>query len=484
MLLLIISPKFCANAWNGFAPQSRADLKKKLDNCLEESPPVPSIANWDVSNVMDMSGMFQSATSFNCDISEWRVSRVANMRNMFKNAKSFEQKLCGASWVNSNAFKEGMFERSPGSISETVCKTDTDRAHTPRQIHTTRTPPGPKVLTKEELKSLIADYLTLCRDGVRDECFKGGIREWDVSGITDMADIFFGINLLNGDISNWDVSSVTTMNSMFMSAKYFDGDLSKWDVSNVLDMSNMFFVAKKFKGYVSTGEEEGRTRKTKKAPSSDSRKIANQMCSSDDVSSKRRKTGVIKAIFLDIDGVLLPFGGDDEYYTSEFSRTAVAELDRILRAVPDAEIVLSSTWRCGDGQRVAIRQLQKMSTGKLGQMTEFRYTTSEIKHDIRQWEIAEWLDLAPTRGILVTHWVAIDDEELVAFTDKKHPNAPRSDTFRGHVVKTDSAVGLTAEGADLAIRILRGEEDEDEQDDRPSRFTQLTLVTPRSRPFI
>ena len=79
--------------------------------------------------------------------------------------------------------------------------------------------------------------------------------------------------------------------------------------------------------------------------------------------------------------------------------------------------------RCGDGQRTAIRQFQKLSTGTLGRMREFRYTTSVIKHDIRQWEIAQWLDRAPSRGIIVTHWVAIDDEELVAFTGVTHANS-------------------------------------------------------------
>ena len=277
-----LAAPFSHPASKGFAAQSRAELKRNLDNCLGESPAVSSIAEWDVSNVVDMSGMFQSATSFNSDISEWRVSSVANMKNMFRNAKAFNQKLCGACWVHSTALKTGMFERSPGSISETVCKTDTKDKHTPRQIRNASTRLGPKVLSKEELKSVIADYLKLCREGHRSDCFQGGIAEWDVSSITDMSEIFFGTNLLNGDISNWDVSRVTSMNSMFMSAKWFDGDLSKWDVSSVLDMSNMFFVAKSFKGHTSTGEvskEGGMAPKTKEVPQLKSRKTINRTCS-------------------------------------------------------------------------------------------------------------------------------------------------------------------------------------------------------------
>ena len=42
------------------------------------------ISLWDVSNVKDMEGMF-AVSKFNGDISKWDVSNVTNMNNMFKN---------------------------------------------------------------------------------------------------------------------------------------------------------------------------------------------------------------------------------------------------------------------------------------------------------------------------------------------------------------------------------------------------------------
>ena len=43
----------------------------------------------------------------------------------------------------------------------------------------------------------------------------GLIGDWDVSAITDMAGLFFGMTEFNGLLSNWNTSSVTDMSGMF-----------------------------------------------------------------------------------------------------------------------------------------------------------------------------------------------------------------------------------------------------------------------------
>ncbi len=53
------------------------------------------ISGWDVSNVTNMSYMFDHAMNFNQDISRWDVSKVVNMDNMFNSAYSFNQNLSG-----------------------------------------------------------------------------------------------------------------------------------------------------------------------------------------------------------------------------------------------------------------------------------------------------------------------------------------------------------------------------------------------------
>ena len=79
----------------------------------------------------------------------------------------------------------------------------------------------------------------------------GPIEEWDVSKVTNMRNLFQGVERFNGDLSKWDVSNVTDMGGMFSSALSFCGDLSKWDVSNVTAMYNMFCGVENFNGDLS-----------------------------------------------------------------------------------------------------------------------------------------------------------------------------------------------------------------------------------------
>ena len=87
--------------------------------------------------------------------------------------------------------------------------------------------------TKEELRQLIKDLLS-------ERGKNADLNDIDVSEITNMSNLFTGIDIDNIDISEWDVSNVTSMYDMFYGCKKFNSDLSKWDVSKVTDMEFMF----------------------------------------------------------------------------------------------------------------------------------------------------------------------------------------------------------------------------------------------------
>ena len=76
--------------------------------------------------------------------------------------------------------------------------------------------------------------------------FRGDISEWDVSGVTDMSNMFHDAAAFNQDISKWNVSKVTNMLGMFFGATAFNQDISVWNVSSVIHMASMFHGATSF----------------------------------------------------------------------------------------------------------------------------------------------------------------------------------------------------------------------------------------------
>ena len=109
------------------------------------------ISNWDVSNVISMSQMFEEST-FNQNISTWDVRNLTDMYAMFKDNSAFNQPI--GNWNVGNADKMGrMFEGN--------------------------------------------------------SAFNQPINNWDVSNVDEMWYMFYNASNFNQSIGNWDVSSVS-----------------------------------------------------------------------------------------------------------------------------------------------------------------------------------------------------------------------------------------------------------------------------------
>ena len=82
--------------------------------------------------------------------------------------------------------------------------------------------------------------------------FDEDIDDWDVSSVTNMAEMFKGAASFGNhqDMEFWDVGNVTDMRSMFEGALAFNGGelLTRWHVDKVEDMSSMFKNASSFLG--------------------------------------------------------------------------------------------------------------------------------------------------------------------------------------------------------------------------------------------
>ena len=76
--------------------------------------------------------------------------------------------------------------------------------------------------------------------------FNGNISSWNVSTVTSMAGMFRGAAAFNQPLDGWDVSAVTSMRFMFRDADSFNQPLDGWDVSSVTIMAAMFSAADSF----------------------------------------------------------------------------------------------------------------------------------------------------------------------------------------------------------------------------------------------
>ena len=100
--------------------------------------------------------------------------------------------------------------------------------------------------SKETLKPAVDECIISSPIGDCSEVPYGPIRDWDVSAVTDMSQMFHGASAFNQDLSKWDVSAVANMWFMFNGASAFNQDLSKWDVSAATSMRYMFYGASAF----------------------------------------------------------------------------------------------------------------------------------------------------------------------------------------------------------------------------------------------
>ncbi|CAC9452951.1 hypothetical protein, partial [uncultured Gammaproteobacteria bacterium] len=132
-------------------------LRDKVD--IDGNGSDDDLTNWDVSYVIDMSGMFSDATAFNQDIDSWDVSNVTNMNSMFVKATAFNQNI--DSWDVSN------------------------------------------------VKNMLLMFY-------KATAFNQNIDSWNVSNVKSVFLMFYEATAFNQSIGSWDISSLTNAEGMFI----------------------------------------------------------------------------------------------------------------------------------------------------------------------------------------------------------------------------------------------------------------------------
>lgn len=125
----------------------------------EEQQAKLDVSEWDVSNVKNMSYLFNSCGSFNCDLSKWNITNVKKIDGIFHKCKAFNSDI--SDWKINNDIKNMSYMFSG------------------------------------------------CTN------FNQDISKWDVSNVTDMNRMFLGCKSLDCDLSNWNTSKVRDKAYMF-----------------------------------------------------------------------------------------------------------------------------------------------------------------------------------------------------------------------------------------------------------------------------
>ena len=251
-------------------------------------PGVSSSLNWgdNTTYVVDMSYMFQNATSFNAKLQNtavspvngWKTSSVCSMSYMFAGATSFNQQLPSGSvyWRNiyvgfpgtnsaDNQPITGSFENmfagaaafNNGEIVNTA------PVAFPWIINSASTNVNVGILSFYNMfqgtPSFNQNISTWTTDRVTNmsymfggsTAFNGSLASsgsyiWNTSAVTNFVGMFATATAFNGNITNWNTSAAQYMQFMFNYAPAFNQNIGSWSTNNVLNMSSMFYGANAF----------------------------------------------------------------------------------------------------------------------------------------------------------------------------------------------------------------------------------------------
>jgi surface protein len=176
---------------------------------------------WDVSKVTNMTGLFQSATTFNNSgsnaINNWRPISCSNFSSMFYNATAFNQPV--ANWPLS-ASSINMSNMFGGDSSGVSCKFN-------QPLNTWDT---------SRVTNMSGMFF-------RNTAFNQDLGAWNTSNVTNTSYMFYGCTAFNNSgsstIGNWNTANITSFNGMF-EATPFNQNIGSWDVSKATDLGSMF----------------------------------------------------------------------------------------------------------------------------------------------------------------------------------------------------------------------------------------------------
>lgn len=152
----------------------------------------------------------------------------------------------------------------------------------------------------------------------------------------------------------------------------------------------------------------------------------------------------MKAMFLDLDGVMNTDSAERDEYGHLFNDKCVANLAKIIEAT-GAEIVISSTWRSQGLARMVNMWMDRNLPGKVIDVTP---DCAQLTH----YKTLEYYDQVE-RGHEINEWILTHADELENYVILDDGN-DMLDSQEFNFVRTDPKRGITDDVVEIAIFIL------------------------------
>ena len=210
------------------------------------------VESWDVTNVTDMSNMFNGAEAFNANLGNWTdngtTENVKNMSNMFNGAISFigdgisRWNVSGVSDMSYMFMNTTIFNASNlGNWTVTNVKSMNSMFRNSSYRGT-----GQNVGSWAGINNVTNMAAMFNGAGVFNSNFNGTFWNKLKGNLSDMFNRAHSFEGANSSINSWDVSGVTNMRGMFEVATscynnaLFTSDLTSWNITNVPINLNTF----------------------------------------------------------------------------------------------------------------------------------------------------------------------------------------------------------------------------------------------------
>lgn len=240
-----ICPAFQGNGMDSWTLRSTGTPNITCSAMFADAPVFNAdLSGWNTGQINNMGSMFSNASSFNKDLSSWDVTGNTNFTSMFYGASSFNAGLgAGVSGTRLNAWNINaggatslyqMFE-SASSFNQDISGWNTSGITSmERMFFSTGN-------FNQDISAWNVSSVTTMKYMFRSSAFNQNINSWVTTSLTDMSYMFEFNSNYDQPMSSWNTSGVTTMERCFKaSSAAFDQDISSWSIASLQNAQELF----------------------------------------------------------------------------------------------------------------------------------------------------------------------------------------------------------------------------------------------------